>query len=318
MEQQTIEQLFKVCKPLMRKLGEEDYDYQFDVLDLAVIPALDQLLTQLASCTDLDSLSDSVLSDIVPYDLLWLHAFSDMRVILREHAKQAPSEAYYPFRQRLKTLERGIDEFLACGILRPSDDYELLLIAEVAQENPLYLSIAEKMLAIVNAEVGGDPAPEMTRQEWILLYEFRLQLLKYGHESVCPSDYRKPSTVIQEEWLYAHKRGQTFIMQENKAVMGKWIIFVSADEVDRLWKKIARATSEGQLGIAAKISTAKPKKTKHTYDFVLYVYTQDYHDQQDVFRVRSRLTELGITQEIVYRQECPSSKEAKQQNLYVK
>jgi hypothetical protein len=186
-------------------------------------------------------------------------------VTLQEHAKEAVSEGYYPFRQRLETLEGSINYSLACGIMRPSDDHELLLIAEVAQENPLYLSLAEKILAEVNAEVGGDPAPEMTRQDWILLYELRLQLLKYGHAYVCPSDYRKPSTVTQEEWLFAHKRRQTFIEQTNKATIGKWIIFVPSDKVDKLWKKTARATSEGQLGIAAKVSTAKPKKTKHEH-----------------------------------------------------
>jgi hypothetical protein len=185
----------------------------------------------------------------------------------------------------------------------------------MAEENPLYLSLAEKALAHVNAEVGGDPAPKMTRTDLILIYELRLLYLKYGVEFICPSDYRKPSEVKREEWLLAQQRGTSFTSR-NRAKTGRWTIFASTSDIDQLWKRISRATTNGQLGIAAQVSTARPKKTQHTQEYVLYVYTKDYQDQDDVFRVRSSLATLGVTQQITYRPEKSSSKDAKPQAIY--
>lgn len=300
----------------MKKLGTEEYDYCFDPIDLATLPLFDQVIERFSTYSKFEFSQYSNPSWMFQHELLWLYAFSNMRVILQEHTKQTASEAYYPFRQRLEALEHDIRYLLATGILRASDDVEVLLLPELALENPLYLSLAEKQLALIHSQVGGDPAPEMTRGDFILLYELRLQILKEGSSSVCPSDYRKPSKVTREEWLYAHKRGQIYVDQTQE--IGMWTIFASQGEIDSLWKHSARATSAGELGIAAKVSTARPKKTKHRHEFVLYVYTQDYRDQQDIFRVRSRLAEFGVTQEITYRQNCSSSKLSKPQVLFVK
>ncbi len=307
------ENLLTQCFPFLQRLGTQEYDYQFDANDLERAEVFQQWME---SIEENDMQSHLEAAGLSAHEMHWLCAFLEMCPRLQQHKQQAGGDAYYPFRQRLEYLERSIGYFLTCGIMRRRDDAEVLLLSEYVLEHPHYLSLVEKLLAHVNEEVGGDPAPSLQRHEVVLLYEFRLQLLKYGEASLIPADCRKPTTVVREEWLYAFKRGQS-MFDEPPATMGKWILFASAEEIDLLWKRIARGTSTGMLGIRAKVSTARPKKTKHTQEYILYVYTQDAGNQEDIMRVRSRLREMGVVQEIAYRQEKAPSKEARQHNLYV-
>lgn len=54
MEQSTIVQLFEACKPLIKKLGVDEYDYCFDVADLSILPIIDQLIQHLTACSESD------------------------------------------------------------------------------------------------------------------------------------------------------------------------------------------------------------------------------------------------------------------------
>lgn len=51
---------------------------------------------------------------------------------------------------------------------------------------------------------------------------------------------------------------------------------------------MARAVAEGHLGTAAKVSTSPNK-----FEYCICVYTLDYRDTTDVWRVRHKLKELG-------------------------
>ncbi|KLK88484.1 hypothetical protein SZ63_05565 [Methanoculleus sediminis] len=83
--------------------------------------------------------------------------------------------------------------------------------------------------------------------------------------------------------------------------VGKWLIFVAADEVDEAWRKIRDETVKGSLGISAKVSTAKPNPDSRDERSVIYVYTRDWADEADVMRVRERLRELGFEERIGYK-----------------
>src|SRR5262249_15095683 len=75
-------------------------------------------------------------------------------------------------------------------------------------------------------------------------------------ESPTPID-PKPSDVTDKYWLYARRTTGTYpVATENS---GKWLVFVSAEQVDEAWAKIKCATEEGRLGFAAKVATARPK-----------------------------------------------------------
>ena len=82
---------------------------------------------------------------------------------------------------------------------------------------------------------------------------------------------------------------------------GKWLIFQEPDQVDASWKKVRDATVAGELGISAKVSTAKPNPDSRDNRKVIYIYTKDWADETDVMRVREKLRELGFVDRIGYK-----------------
>jgi hypothetical protein len=82
---------------------------------------------------------------------------------------------------------------------------------------------------------------------------------------------------------------------------GKWLIFLTDDRVDEIWRKVRNATAAGELGISARVSTAKPNPESRDERKVIYVYTRDWADEADVMRARKRLRELGVIERIGYK-----------------
>ncbi len=110
------------------------------------------------------------------------------------------------------------------------------------------------------------------------------------------------SLVIYHAWIYAQRKQGSY--PEPTERNGKWLIFLSAQSIDRYWAKIKEAVEQGQLGEQAKVSTRSPgsmppevrrkKEERGDTRFVICVYTYDYQDREDVMRVRQQLRELGI------------------------
>lgn len=67
-----------------------------------------------------------------------------------------------------------------------------------------------------------------------------------------------------------------------------------------MWAKVARATADGDLGIAAKIS---PREEPDRHRLVC-IYTHDFNDKDDVARVLNQLKELDLVREEQKRQIC--------------
>ncbi len=82
---------------------------------------------------------------------------------------------------------------------------------------------------------------------------------------------------------------------------GKWLVFLPADEVDTAWRRVRDATAAGELGISAKVSTAKPNPDARDDRYVVYVYTADWRDEAEVMRVREALRALGVADRIGYK-----------------
>ncbi len=82
---------------------------------------------------------------------------------------------------------------------------------------------------------------------------------------------------------------------------GKWLIFTEPEAVDAAWAKIRDATVAGELGISAKVSTAKPNPDSRDIRKVIYVYTKDWADEADVMRARQKLKALGFVDRIGYK-----------------
>jgi hypothetical protein len=111
---------------------------------------------------------------------------------------------------------------------------------------------------------------------------------------------RKPSEVTDVPWLHAKRKSGTYPAATENC--GKWLVFAPLSQIDELWAKIKLATEEGQLGISAKVATARPNPNAANPDSkVICVYTYDWTDEQDVRRVRQELRALGITSKIPYK-----------------
>jgi len=89
---------------------------------------------------------------------------------------------------------------------------------------------------------------------------------------------------------------------------GKWLIFLPPERVDEAWILVRNATFRNELGISAKVSTAKPNPDSRDSMKVIYVYTPDWRDEQEVMRVRERLRDLGFTDRIGYKRNIETYK----------
>ncbi len=89
---------------------------------------------------------------------------------------------------------------------------------------------------------------------------------------------------------------------------GKWLIFLPPEEVDPAWTIVRDATCRNELGISAKVSTARPNPDSRDNRKVIYVYTADWQDEADVMRVRERLRELGFVDRLGYKRNIETYK----------
>jgi hypothetical protein len=117
---------------------------------------------------------------------------------------------------------------------------------------------------------------------------------------ICAGEGVLPLKTTQMYWIVQDAPGShpEAIEDENA---GKWLIFQEPDQVDASWKKVRDATVALELGISAKVSTAKPNPDSRDNRKVIYVYTKNWADEPDVMRVREKLRELGFVDRIGYK-----------------
>lgn len=120
------------------------------------------------------------------------------------------------------------------------------------------------------------------------------------YRMLCGGEGFIPLKTTQMYWIVLDAPGSApeAIEDENA---GKWLIFQDPDAVDAAWKKVRDATIAHELGISAKVSTAKPNPDSRDNRKVIYVYTKDWADEADVMRVREKLRDLGFTDRIGYK-----------------
>ena len=109
-----------------------------------------------------------------------------------------------------------------------------------------------------------------------------------------------PSEVTGTYWIFASRKKKGY--PKPNLNCGKWLIFVSIKNVDKVWKNIKLATENGLLGGESKVATAKPNPNATKKDLkVICVYTYDYTDKEDAMRIRDELKKIGITNKIPYK-----------------
>jgi hypothetical protein len=120
------------------------------------------------------------------------------------------------------------------------------------------------------------------------------------YQMLCNGEGVLPSKTTQMYWIVLDAPGSApeAIESENA---GKWLIFQEPDAADAAWVKVRNATVSLELGISAKVSTAKPNPDSRDNRKVIYIYTKDWADEADVMRVREKLRELGFVDRIGYK-----------------
>ncbi len=307
MEQHPLVALLKQCQPLAHKLVSQRYDYEFNQTDLEVLTLYEQVARQLPFPKDDEALEQAerifAESGLTTEQHLWLTACYEMADFLRHMVSQEtfdPAVPRHPFRERLEAVEQMTMHLQDEEILHLRD-LDWLCLPAMAQENPLVLPLAEKLLLRRLVEsAGGIPdakLPLSPRQQMLLefLHERRDHL---GLASLLPQDTRLPSQETGDAWVTATVSAWKVIRTFPADLRpGKWSIQVDREQVDALWIAIAQATREGRLGKRARVSTArppaknKPPRTRH----VIEVFMPDTQKQVDVYQVRAALREPGVT-----------------------
>ena len=120
------------------------------------------------------------------------------------------------------------------------------------------------------------------------------------YRMLCEGEGVIPSKTTQMYWIVQDAPGSAPEAIEDEHA-GKWLIFQEPDGADAAWKKVRDATVAHDLGISAKVSTAKPNPDSRDSRRVIYVYTKDWADEPDVMRVRENLRRLGFVDRIGYK-----------------
>jgi len=107
----------------------------------------------------------------------------------------------------------------------------------------------------------------------------------------------RPSQPPETQRLPLSEESIDKIAGDHRITVGKWLIFRPPELIDELWDEIAKLTVAGELGVSAKVSTARTAGKSH----VICVYTADYFDFEDVTGTRQRLRELGVNEQLYYK-----------------
>ena len=112
-----------------------------------------------------------------------------------------------------------------------------------------------------------------------------------------------PTNITEDYWVYASLLKQQSHPQKYKlSKSGKWLVFSDMNDHNENWQKIKRATQEGILGVGAKAATAKPNPNAPSEnEKVICVYTYNWLDINDVYRVERALRKIGIDLTLFYK-----------------
>jgi hypothetical protein len=203
--------------------------------------------------------------------------------------------------------------FLPTSFLVPMAEVDPEALADVAYgifEHLLNRGLqAEGKYLYVLVESGTDFKTDLTaifekfREEYPQLADamlVRFSDIDTVYRMLCEGEGVIPSKTTQMYWIVLDAPGSApeAIEDENA---GKWLIFQEPNAVDAAWKNVRDATVSLELGISAKVSTAKPNPDSRDNRKVIYVYTKDWADEADVMRVRENLRELGFVDRIGYK-----------------
>lgn len=127
------------------------------------------------------------------------------------------------------------------------------------------------------------------------------------HRLIVEGEGIVPTKTTQSYWIIQDGPGTDPHATDDERA-GKWLIFLQPDQVDDIWRKIRDMTWQNELGISAKVSTAKKNPDSRDERRVIYVYTADWENEDDVMQIREKLRSIGITDRIGYKRNIETFK----------
>lgn len=96
---------------------------------------------------------------------------------------------------------------------------------------------------------------------------------------------------------------------EDQKTIGKWQVTGSAERIDELWPELVADAEAGIIWAAKAMTTFGYEELPMYDDYLLTVYTPNYFDRHDVFRVREHLRDAHeVTHELYYKPDIYTAK----------
>lgn len=73
------------------------------------------------------------------------------------------------------------------------------------------------------------------------------------------------------------------------------MLFIRPKDVNAVWATVARATADGQLGVAAKVAPYNPGTPYR--DRLICIYTADFWDMDDIGKVLTNMVSLVLSED---------------------
>ncbi|KAI1130167.1 hypothetical protein F5Y10DRAFT_132891 [Nemania abortiva] len=144
---------------------------------------------------------------------------------------------------------------------------------------------------------GEDEAPEEEGADLATLMKAGQERLHFASSFI--DQFRKPGLSNAHTIEECRKAGMDAakdildLAKSLRVTCGKWMLFCTVFEVNDVWESIAKATTKGQLGIAAKVAP-RTEGDQRRRERLICVYTADFSDIRDVTSVARKLKELGL------------------------
>lgn len=122
------------------------------------------------------------------------------------------------------------------------------------------------------------------------MYTYQIDLSTKEVKAQCDL-YPTEVTNRDAYWLHAENNKYDNVTVRCEKI-GKWMLFLTKDQVNTVWDKIKQAIANGDLW-SSKVSTYSPQKPRDTH--AIMIYTKDYTDKSDVINVLDFLESSGIT-----------------------
>lgn len=151
-----------------------------------------------------------------------------------------------------------------------------------------------------------------TEQYWVRSREVSDAAAIAGKEYFSEYDVTRPEDVQSDNLPPAESDAVRAIDREALAeqkTIGKWQVTGAAERIEELWPQLV-ADAEAGIIWAVKAMTTYGYRNLPMYDeYLLTVYTPNYFDRDDVFRVREHLRDAhDVTHELYYKPDIYTAK----------